>query len=105
MTRGSGDRPTSGREGRDTTESAYYLAGHRAKRSLTLDFTKPAGAISPAADRLLRRPDRELQGSARSAKYGLGHAELRAEFPRLGLLLDHGLRPDRPYAPRAGYDY
>src|SRR6185312_13812608 len=29
--------------GRDTAESSYYLSANRAKRSLTLDFTKPEG--------------------------------------------------------------
>jgi len=31
------------KDSRDTSESAYYLSADRAKRSLTLDFTKPAG--------------------------------------------------------------
>jgi crotonobetainyl-CoA:carnitine CoA-transferase CaiB-like acyl-CoA transferase len=38
------------------------------------------------------------------AQYGLDYASLSALNPRR-LLLGHGLRPDGPYAHRAGYDF
>ncbi len=92
-------------EGHDTTESAYYLAANRAKRSLTLDFTKPAGRN--LARRLIARSDVLLENYkvGTLAKYGLGYAELHAEFPRLVYCSITGFGQTGPYAPRAGYDY
>jgi crotonobetainyl-CoA:carnitine CoA-transferase CaiB-like acyl-CoA transferase len=92
-------------DGRDTTESAYYLAANRAKRSLTLDFTKPAGR--DLARRLIARSDVLLENYkvGTLAKYGLGYAELHAEFPRLVYCSITGFGQTGPYAPRAGYDY
>jgi crotonobetainyl-CoA:carnitine CoA-transferase CaiB-like acyl-CoA transferase len=92
-------------EGRDTTESAYYLAANRAKRSLTLDFTKPAGR--DLARRLIARSDVLIENYkvGTLAKYRLGHAELCAEFPRLVYCSITGFGQTGPYAPRAGYDY
>ena len=92
-------------DGHDTTESAYYLAANRAKRSLTLDFTKPAGR--DLARRLIARSDVLLENYkvGTLAKYGLGYAELHAEFPRLVYCSITGFGQTGPYAPRAGYDY
>jgi crotonobetainyl-CoA:carnitine CoA-transferase CaiB-like acyl-CoA transferase len=92
-------------EGRDTTESAYYLAANRAKRSLTLDFTKSAGR--DLARRLVARCDVLLENYkvGNLAKYGLGYAELQAEFPRLVYCSITGFGQTGPYAPRPGYDY
>ncbi len=92
-------------EGRDTSESAYYLAANRAKRSLTLDFTKPAGR--DLARRLIARSDVLIENYkvGTLAKYGLGYAELRPEFPRLVYCSITGFGQTGPYAPRAGYDY
>ncbi|HLJ19443.1 MAG TPA: CaiB/BaiF CoA-transferase family protein, partial [Stellaceae bacterium] len=92
-------------DGSDTTESAYYLAANRAKRSLTLDFTKPAGR--DLARRLIARSDVLLENYkvGTLAKYGLGYAELHAEFPRLVYCSITGFGQTGPYAPRAGYDY
>ena len=92
-------------DGRDTTESAYYLAANRAKRSLTLDFTKLAGR--DLARRLIARSDVLLENYkvGTLAKYDLGYAELRSEFPRLIYCSITGFGQTGPYAPRAGYDY
>ena len=92
-------------DGHDTTESAYYLAANRAKRSLTLDFTKPAGR--DLARRLIAHSDVLLENYkvGTLAKYGLGYAELHAEFPRLVYCSITGFGQTGPYAPRAGYDY
>ncbi|MGH7124662.1 MAG: CaiB/BaiF CoA transferase family protein, partial [Stellaceae bacterium] len=92
-------------QGRDTTESAYYLSANRAKRSLTLDFTKPAGR--DIARRLIACSDVLLENYkvGTLAKYGLGYAELHAAFPRLVYCSITGFGQTGPYAPRAGYDY
>jgi len=92
-------------EGRDTTESAYYLSANRAKRSLTLDFTKSAGR--DLARRLIERSDVLIENYkvGTLGKYGLGYPDLRAEFPRLVYCSITGFGQTGPYAPRAGYDY
>ena len=92
-------------QGRDTTESAYYLSANRAKRSLTLDFTKPTGR--DLARRLIERSDVVLENYkvGTLAKYALGYAELHAAFPRLVYCSITGFGQTGPYAPRAGYDY
>jgi crotonobetainyl-CoA:carnitine CoA-transferase CaiB-like acyl-CoA transferase len=92
-------------QGRDTTESAYYLSANRAKRSLTLDFTKAAGR--DLARRLIACSDVLIENYkvGTLAKHGLGYPELRAEFPRLVYCSITGFGQTGPYAPRAGYDY
>ena len=92
-------------EGRDTAESAYYLSANRAKRSLTLDFTKPAGR--DLARRLIEQCDVLIENYkvGTLAKYGLGYAELHVAFPRLVYCSITGFGQTGPYAPRAGYDY
>ena len=42
-TRKWGPPYVKGADGTDTTESAYYLAANRNKRSITLDLSKPEG--------------------------------------------------------------
>jgi crotonobetainyl-CoA:carnitine CoA-transferase CaiB-like acyl-CoA transferase len=92
-------------QGRDTTESAYYLSANRAKRSLTLDFTKSAGR--DLARRLIACSDVLIENYkvGTLAKLGLGYPELSAEFPRLVYCSITGFGQTGPYAPRAGYDY
>ena len=92
-------------EGRDTAESAYYLSANRAKRSLTLDFTKPAGR--DLARRLIARSDVLIENYkvGTLGKHGLGYEDLRAEFPRLVYCSITGFGQTGPYAPHAGYDY
>ena len=92
-------------EGRDTGESAYYLSANRAKRSLTLDFTKPGG--HDLARGLIARSDVLIENYkvGTLAKHGLGYADLRGEFPRLVYCSITGFGQTGPYAPRAGYDY
>jgi len=92
-------------EGRDTEESAYYLSSNRAKRSVTLDFTKPEGR--DLARRLIARSDVLIENYkvGTLGKYGLGYGDLHAEFPRLVYCSITGFGQTGPYAPRAGYDY
>ena len=83
-------------DGKETSESAYYLAINRNKKSVTLDIAKPEG--QEIAKRLIaqvRRVRREFQGR----RHGALQPRLRADQDRLpapDLLLDHRLRPDRP---------
>jgi crotonobetainyl-CoA:carnitine CoA-transferase CaiB-like acyl-CoA transferase len=92
-------------DGRDTKESAYYLSANRAKRSITLDFTKPEGR--DLALRLIAHCDVLVENYkvGTLAKYGLGYAAIHAEFPRLVYCSVTGFGQTGPYAPRPGYDF
>lgn len=91
--------------GRDTNESSYYLSANRAKRSLTLDFTKPQGR--DLALRLIAQCDVLVENYkvGNLAKYGLAYDDLRHEFPRLVYCSVTGFGQTGPYAPRPGYDF
>ncbi|WP_119679000.1 CaiB/BaiF CoA transferase family protein [Indioceanicola profundi] len=92
-------------EGRDSTESSYYLSANRNKRSLTLDFTKPEGRA--LALRLIGHADVLVENykTGTLAKYGLGYEDLRDAYPRLIYLSLTGFGQTGPYAARAGYDF
>jgi crotonobetainyl-CoA:carnitine CoA-transferase CaiB-like acyl-CoA transferase len=91
--------------GRDTAESSYYLSANRAKRSLTLDFTKPEGRA--IALRLIAQSDVLVENYkvGNLAKYGLDYPSLRHDFPRLVYCSVTGFGQTGPYAPRPGYDF
>lgn len=91
-------------EGRDTTESAYYLCANRGKRSVAIDFTTLAGqelirALALRCDVLV-----ENYKVGGLAKYGLDFATLHAINPKLVYCSITGYGQDGPYAHRAGYD-
>ena len=95
----------TGPDGKDTTESAYFLSANRNKRSVTIDIAKPEG----------QRLARELIGFCDIlvenfkvgglANYGLAYADLAEACPRLIYCSITGFGQTGPYAPRAGYDY
>ena len=91
--------------GNDTAESSYYLSANRAKRSLTLDFTKPEGR--DLALRLIAQCDVLLENYkvGTLAKHGLGYDSIHREFPRLVYCSLTGFGQTGPYAPRPGYDF
>ena len=83
-------------DGRDTAEAAYFLCANRNKRSVTIDIARPEGQalvrkLAAQADVLL---ENFKVGGLK--QYGLDYESLKALNPRLDLLLDHRLRPDRP---------
>jgi formyl-CoA transferase len=91
--------------GRDTSESAYFLACNRGKQSVAVDFTRPEGqaivrSLAAGADVLIE--NFKVGGLV---KYGLDHATLRALHPRLVYASITGFGQDGPYADRAGYDF
>ncbi|MFN4283544.1 MAG: CaiB/BaiF CoA transferase family protein [Alphaproteobacteria bacterium] len=92
-------------DGRDTTESAYYLSANRNKRSLALDFTTEKGA--QLARDLIAKCDVVTEnfkvGSLK--KHGLDYPSLKAAVPRLIYCSVTGFGQTGPYAPRAGYDF
>jgi crotonobetainyl-CoA:carnitine CoA-transferase CaiB-like acyl-CoA transferase len=103
-TRGWGPPYLKDAAGAETGEAAYYLSANRAKRSLTLDISKPEGqrvcaALAEKADILL-----ENYKVGGLAKYGLDYESLKARCPRLIYCSITGFGQTGPYAERAGYD-
>ncbi|MBR45519.1 MAG: CoA transferase [Rhodospirillaceae bacterium] len=103
-TRGWGPPYLKDAAGEETREAAYYMSANRAKRSLTLDISKPEGQrvcadLAARADILL-----ENYKVGGLAKYGLDFASLQARNPRLIYCSITGFGQTGPYAPRAGYD-
>jgi glutaryl-CoA transferase len=104
-TRGWGPPYLKDAEGRDTTESAYYLACNRGKLSVAVDFTQPEGQrivrdLARQADVLVE--NYKVGGLAR---YGLDYRSLASIDPRLVYCSITGFGQDGPYADRAGYDF
>lgn len=92
-------------EGRDTTESAYYLSANRNKRSVAVDIAAPEGQA--LIRRLLKDCDVLVENfkAGGLAKYGLGYDQLKAEFPGLVYCSITGFGQTGPYRHRAGYDF
>lgn len=92
-------------QGRDSTESAYYLSANRNKRSVSVDIARPEGQA--LVKRLLKECDILVENfkAGDLARYGLDWARLKTEFPRLVYCSITGFGQDGPYAPRPGYDY
>jgi crotonobetainyl-CoA:carnitine CoA-transferase CaiB-like acyl-CoA transferase len=90
--------------GRDTGESAYYLAANRGKRSLAIDFGRPEGA--ELVRRLAARADVLVENFKPGglARYGLGFADLEPVNPRLVYLSISAFGQDGPDAAKPGYD-
>jgi crotonobetainyl-CoA:carnitine CoA-transferase CaiB-like acyl-CoA transferase len=92
-------------EGRETSESAYYLSTNRGKQSVTLDIAKPEGAslvkrLAAASDVLI-----ENFKSGDLAAKGLGYEQIRAVNPRIIYCSITGFGQTGPRATQAGYDY
>jgi crotonobetainyl-CoA:carnitine CoA-transferase CaiB-like acyl-CoA transferase len=93
------------RDGRDTTDAAYYLGTNRNKRSITVDIAQPQGQA------LIRRMAQQCDVFVENykvgdmARYGLDSAALCALNPRLVYCSITGFGQTGPYRDRAGYDY
>jgi formyl-CoA transferase len=91
-------------QGRVTTQSTYFLACNRNKRSLTLDIATPEGQAlvrQMAAQSDVLVENFKVGGLK---KYGLDYDSLKAINPRLIYCSITGFGQDGPYAQRAGYD-
>ena len=93
------------KDGRETTDSGYYLCCNRNKRSVTIDFTQPEGqdlvrALAAQSDVLV---ENFKVGGLR--QYGLDYDTLHKLNPRLVYCSITGFGQTGPYAPRAGYDF
>jgi crotonobetainyl-CoA:carnitine CoA-transferase CaiB-like acyl-CoA transferase len=104
-TRGFGPPWIRDRATGEQVDAAYYASCNRGKRSITLDFTKPAGQA--LAQRLAVASDIVLENFkvGALAKYGLDYASLRALNPRLIYCSITGFGQTGPYRHRPGYDF
>jgi crotonobetainyl-CoA:carnitine CoA-transferase CaiB-like acyl-CoA transferase len=93
-----------GADGRNTTESAYYLSSNRNKRSIAIDIARPEGQA--LARRLIAKCDVVVENFkvGDAAKFNLSWNDLKAEFPALVYCSITGFGQSGPYAPRPGYD-
>jgi len=92
-------------EGRDTKDSAYFLAVNRAKKSLTVDISKPEGQeiireLAKISDVVV-----ENYKVGDLARYGLAWEDLQKINPRLVYCSITGFGQSGPYSELPGYDY
>jgi crotonobetainyl-CoA:carnitine CoA-transferase CaiB-like acyl-CoA transferase len=104
-TRAWGPPFLKGRDGTDTKESGYFLCTNRAKRSLTLDLTKPEGQKIVRA--LAERSDILLENFkvGTLARYGLSYADLKKANPRLIYCSLTGFGQTGPRSGSVAYDF
>jgi len=93
------------RSGKDTTESAYFLAANRGKKSITIDLSVPAG--QELVRQLAARCDVLLENYKFGdlARYGLGYEDLKRLNPGLVYCSVTGFGQTGPYRERPGYDF
>ncbi|MGB9082457.1 MAG: CaiB/BaiF CoA-transferase family protein [Desulfuromonadaceae bacterium] len=104
-TRGWGPPFLTDREGRPTSDAAYFLAANRGKKSVTIDFTRVEG--QELVRRLAADCDIVLENFKVGglAKYGLDYASLQAVNPGIIYCSITGFGQTGPYRNRAGYDF
>jgi formyl-CoA transferase len=92
-------------DGKNTSESAYYLCANRGKQSVTLDIAKAEGQA--IARELAQHADILLENYKVGdlKRYGLDYATLSALNPRLVYCSITGFGQDGPFKDRAGYDF
>jgi crotonobetainyl-CoA:carnitine CoA-transferase CaiB-like acyl-CoA transferase len=92
-------------EGRETSESAYFLAANRGKKSVTIDIATTEGQKLAAA--LAEHADVVIENfkAGQLAKYGLDAAALRNLNPRLIYCSITGFGQTGPYRDLPGYDF
>ena len=91
-------------EGQETTESAFYLAINRNKRSITLDISTPEG--QEIIKKLVLDSDIVLENYkvGQLKKYGLDYDSLKKIKNNLIYCSITGFGQTGPYAHRPGYD-
>ena len=92
--------------GKDTTESAYFMCANRGKKSITIDVSKPAGQAHRARSRQgCRRACSRTTRPAISPRYGLGYEDLKKINPRIIYCSITGFGQTGPYREKPGYDF
>jgi crotonobetainyl-CoA:carnitine CoA-transferase CaiB-like acyl-CoA transferase len=91
--------------GQPTSDAAYFLSANRGKKSVSIDFTRPAGR--DLVCRLAEQSDILLENFKVGglAKYSLDYETLKQINPRLIYCSITGFGQTGPYRQRAGYDF
>lgn len=92
-------------QGAKTTESVYFLSANRNKKSVVIDFTKPAG--QELIRRLIAMSDVVVENfkTGTLKKYGLSYDDVKSDNPQLVYCSITGFGQTGPYATRPGYDF
>jgi crotonobetainyl-CoA:carnitine CoA-transferase CaiB-like acyl-CoA transferase len=93
------------RAGRDTTDSAYFTAANRGKKSVTVNIAHPAGQA--IVRELARISDVLIENYKFGdlARYGLSYEQLKALNPRLIYCSITGFGHTGPARAQPGYDF
>jgi len=91
-------------DGQDSTQSTYFTACNRNKRSVTVDMASAEGQA--LLHKMAAQADVVVENFKTGGlkQYGLDYDSLRAINPRLVYCSVTGFGHDGPYAERAGYD-
>jgi formyl-CoA transferase len=91
--------------GKETTESAYFMAANRGKKSITIDISKPAGQA--IVRELAKNADVVLENykTGDLPRYGLGYEDLRKINPKVIYCSITGFGQTGPYREKPGYDF
>ena len=91
--------------GRETSESVYFLAANRNKKSVGIDFTIPAGQT--LVRRLIAKSDVVVENFKTGSlkRYGLSYHDVKDDNPSLVYCSITGFGQTGPYAGRPGYDF
>jgi crotonobetainyl-CoA:carnitine CoA-transferase CaiB-like acyl-CoA transferase len=94
----------TGADGRQTSDSAFFMGSNRGKHSVTVDIASAEGAR--IVRDLAAQSDVFIENYKVGAlqKYGLDAASIRALNPRIIYCSVTGFGQDGPYAPRPAYD-
>lgn len=104
-TRGWGPPYMKAPDGKDTTESAYYLSCNRNKKSLAIDIRTEDGQA--LIHRLLESADILIENfkTGGLAKYGLDYASVHKRHKHIIYCSITGFGQNGPLASEAGYDF
>lgn len=102
--RGYGPPFVADADGEPTTDSAFYMACNRNKRSITVDISRPEG--QDIVRQLAAQSDVLIENfkTGGLARYGLDYASLSKLNPRLVYCSVTGYGQTGPLASRPGYD-
>lgn len=92
-------------QGCETSDSSYFLAANRGKKSITVDLANPDGQA--LIRKLAAQSDVVVENYkvGTLARFGLDYESLKAVNPRLVYCSVTGFGQDGPYAALPGYDF